>query len=258
MSLSNKLKKWKPIHLCWLFEKYGLPIPKYLIGGASKRYQDHYKIGDDDSADPDTCTFDALDTIRTGQAKNENLMVRIQVHGETAGSATATWQLYYNTSDTEVGATKVTTISTVVKLVSGTPTDGDPTNGSTVVFDASGSYDWHDGEYSESDDSDKLVLEQDHYTDLQWCVQFDDDAGDETTYYFFVKRSDSDLTGYNISAKVETEAGVGPSYDGILKRYSGAAWVKEPLETFLAESWQEKPLKRWNGAAWVLVDTTGV
>jgi len=29
------LKTWKPIHLCWLFEKYGLPIPKYFIGGAA-------------------------------------------------------------------------------------------------------------------------------------------------------------------------------------------------------------------------------
>lgn len=25
-------KNWKPIHLCWWFEKYGWKIPKYLIG----------------------------------------------------------------------------------------------------------------------------------------------------------------------------------------------------------------------------------
>lgn len=27
------LRQWKPIHLCWLFEKLNLPIPKYFIGG---------------------------------------------------------------------------------------------------------------------------------------------------------------------------------------------------------------------------------
>lgn len=26
------LIKWKPIHLCWWFEKHGLPVPRYFIG----------------------------------------------------------------------------------------------------------------------------------------------------------------------------------------------------------------------------------
>ena len=29
------LKEWKPIHLCWWFEKHNLPIPPYFIGKAS-------------------------------------------------------------------------------------------------------------------------------------------------------------------------------------------------------------------------------
>ena len=33
--LLEKLKKWKPIHLCWLFQKYGITIPPYLIGQSS-------------------------------------------------------------------------------------------------------------------------------------------------------------------------------------------------------------------------------
>ena len=33
--LHSKLKLWKPIHLCWLFEKFDLPIPPYLIGAAT-------------------------------------------------------------------------------------------------------------------------------------------------------------------------------------------------------------------------------
>ena len=48
------------------------------------------------------------------------------------------------------------------------------------------------------------------------------------------------------------------AYYGILKRWTGAAWVKEPLATYLAGSWQSKPLKVWTGAAWETIDTTGV
>jgi hypothetical protein len=50
----------------------------------------------------------------------------------------------------------------------------------------------------------------------------------------------------------------GVTYYGILKRWTGATWVKEPLKTYLSGSWQTKPLYRWDGSAWKLIDTTGV
>jgi hypothetical protein len=50
----------------------------------------------------------------------------------------------------------------------------------------------------------------------------------------------------------------GNIYYGILKRWSGAIWMKESLKIFLQDSWQLKPLKRWNGTDWVIIDTTGV
>jgi len=34
--LKTFLETWKPIHLCWWFEKRGWEIPKYFIGGGSK------------------------------------------------------------------------------------------------------------------------------------------------------------------------------------------------------------------------------
>lgn len=49
----------------------------------------------------------------------------------------------------------------------------------------------------------------------------------------------------------------GVTYYGILKRWTGAAWIKEPLKTYLAGSWQSKPLKRWDGSQWKEIDTTG-
>jgi len=30
--IDDKLKRYKPIHLCWLFEKLGLPVPRYFVG----------------------------------------------------------------------------------------------------------------------------------------------------------------------------------------------------------------------------------
>lgn len=50
----------------------------------------------------------------------------------------------------------------------------------------------------------------------------------------------------------------GITYFGILKRWTGSIWIKEPLKTYLAGSFQSKPLKRWDGGEWKLVDTTGI
>ena len=49
----------------------------------------------------------------------------------------------------------------------------------------------------------------------------------------------------------------GVSYYGILKRWNGASWVKEPLKYWNGATWGTKPLKRWDGAIWKLIDTTG-
>ncbi len=35
IKLFEKLKNWKPIHLCWLYKRMGWKIPKYLIGVSS-------------------------------------------------------------------------------------------------------------------------------------------------------------------------------------------------------------------------------
>jgi len=51
----------------------------------------------------------------------------------------------------------------------------------------------------------------------------------------------------------------GTVYYGVLKRWTGASWVKEPLKVYLAGTWQSKPLKRYaSDLTWKLIDTTGV
>jgi hypothetical protein len=51
--------------------------------------------------------------------------------------------------------------------------------------------------------------------------------------------------------------GSGPTYYGILKRWTGSAWTKAKLLVYLGGSWIPKPLKRWTGSTWVDVDVVG-
>ena len=50
----------------------------------------------------------------------------------------------------------------------------------------------------------------------------------------------------------------GIAYSGILKRWNGSSWVKEPLKVYNGSSWVAATLKVYDGADWVRVDTTGV
>ena len=52
--------------------------------------------------------------------------------------------------------------------------------------------------------------------------------------------------------------GITSVYGAILKRWTGAAWVKEPLKVYVGGSWQTKPLKVYKSGSWQTVDTTGV
>lgn len=39
-------------------------------------------------------------------------------------------------------------------------------------------------------------------------------------------------------------------YYGILKRWTGTAWVISALKTYTNNTWQSKPIKMWNGTEW--------
>ena len=56
-SFNDLLNNWKPIHLCWWFEKHNLPIPKYFIAGS-----------DPPSVTTNACS-DVLGTSATGNGE---------------------------------------------------------------------------------------------------------------------------------------------------------------------------------------------
>jgi hypothetical protein len=47
------------------------------------------------------------------------------------------------------------------------------------------------------------------------------------------------------------------TYYGILKRWTGTAWVKAKLEVYDGATFTSKKLKRWTGTDWAEVDAEG-
>jgi hypothetical protein len=100
-----------------------MPVPVYD--------QRNYNIGDPDNANIDLCSYDGNSTARTGQAKESNFIVRVQV-AEDAGNngLNVNWQLFYNKTgdDPVAGAVQITTTSADVISTSDTPNTNPATN----------------------------------------------------------------------------------------------------------------------------------
>ncbi len=77
-----------------------------------------------------------------------------------------------------------------------------------------------------------------------------------SSFSLFKKKSSENA--YNIGNLFFEVSGSPPAFFGLLIRRTGAVWLKEPLKTYLAGSWQSKSLKRWDETGWKLIDTTGV
>ncbi|MHC4397583.1 MAG: hypothetical protein ACYS1A_18220 [Planctomycetota bacterium] len=169
--------------------------------------QTSWIIGDDDNADPDGCTWDTEATRRTGVAKETLFIVRIQI-AETGGddSGNNSIALYYNTSASTAGSVKIQVDpnGNAVEFVDATPTDGDPTDDNTVMV-AEGGKTWQDGEYSESANSDKMVLGSGKYTDIQFGIQFTANATAGQVYYFHLRHG-SDIPTNISYAEVQVAA----------------------------------------------------
>ena len=43
-----------------------------------------------------------------------------------------------------------------------------------------------------------------------------------------------------------------PVSGGLIKVWTGLAWVLKPIKVWTGLAWIQKPLKRWTGSAWVL------
>jgi len=212
LSLHNWLKsRPKVIHWCWWFEKHGLPVPPYFVGGGATSNLDHWIWMANDNADPDDGTTGTEDVGYTDMAKETNFALRFSI-SETGGGTVnnATWELYGNTSDTIGTATQIDTGTTTTwaQITDGTPdTSGGDIVTDTNVMTAHGSETWQDGWYTEGDATSKLSLSG--TTEIMFSLSFTASAGNSQKYYFWIKYSTGqDLHNQHATTcNVTTEAG---------------------------------------------------
>ena len=173
-----------------------------MAGGSPNVVQTNYKIGDNDNADPDLCSFDALSTPRANVAKETPFMVRLQVKNTGTGNmgTGSLGELYYNDENVIGGAVQVGTVldgDVQVDSVDGLPTDGDAVDDKTIIDDLSDAPDslfWLDGKYDDVDAQvGKFTLAIDNFRDLQYCIQFTSLAQNNTTYYFWLIKNYLDV-----------------------------------------------------------------
>ena len=43
-----------------------------------------------------------------------------------------------------------------------------------------------------------------------------------------------------------------PPTGGLMKVWTGSAWVEKPVKVWTGSAWVTKPVKFWNGSSWVL------
>jgi len=203
----------KFIHLCWWFDKHGLPVPPYFVGGMAVNNSESWIIGDNDNADPDLGAFDTEETGRIDQPKSTNFALRFQISESGGGTYNQSWQLWGSATDDIGTATQIDTGATTAwaQIIDGTPTDATPTTANVI---SAGPGSWLDGEYCESDSTGSISLVS-QYTEIMFSVQFTASAGDETPYYFWIKDGAGDMDNYNegSSCNVTTEAATGNIYN---------------------------------------------
>jgi len=267
--LHNRFKAWKPIHLCWWFEKHGLPIPPYLIGGRTETSQLYYVIGRAArfANNPD-------DVYWKGGSSNTDcnlpwnmfgrgmpFHIRIAVGETTGNSVTFTPALFYNTTndpstaiqvttDGSSNALRITTCDSHIYSYSYPDWDGYRVKELTCDvpdgFDTWGD-DFVDGHYIEESDLFPSITLTGQYTILHACIEFTDNAIEEQTYYFWIKQADgTPLTAYNIvpqqTCLITCTNNLWYNIAGL--RILNTTWeIEEFTGSLLTSSWQIKDRK---------------
>jgi len=175
---------------------------------ASLTRQVHYKIGDNDNANADLCSIDALDTGRVNQALEAPFMIRIQAVQIDVTPTGGEWTLWYNDTDDIDSAVKVGTAldgTIQVDSVNGLPTNEAALVVDDVVNDNTATKTWTNGEYCDQDaTTEEIILNEQYYSDFQYCVKFTALAQSEKTYYFYIKIETIELDQYVYVAQVKT------------------------------------------------------
>lgn len=179
--------------------------------GAPNLIQNSYIFADDDAADPDDCTYDSTDVPRANQAKLNNFVLRLQVDETNNQQQANTYAQVWVATSSEFGngPFQVTTTTLVIGISSGTVAEAQ--NCSTNIMSDLGAG-WVNGyTISKSAQSPKFVHAGNTWREHAFCLQFDNNAGDNTVYWLRQYYGGMPLDTYASEAKVTTAAGAGPT-----------------------------------------------
>lgn len=214
--LHARFKRWKPLHLCWWFEKHNLPIPPYLIGGGSSLEQTRFKWSYDNgtsSTNPNVRNKIADVNAFPGEwPSNQDCRVHLRIQvAETGGKGVDfTPALYVNTVNDPSTAYHVDGSNSMAELIDDRPgllADLTRITSSVLGYD----YSWVDGYYVDDSSVLPTVTLGGQCIEFQFCLNILTEGthsfGD--TYYFFLKDvNDGALDVYtNVPTIVTCETG---------------------------------------------------
>jgi len=110
-------RRWKPIHLCWLFRALGLPVPRYFIGTTAAVYdQESFRFRDDDGSESAATWHGLLNADAADLANDTNYRIRINVKEQNVAVG-SNENITFHYSYKGGAWTAITTISSYIKAI---------------------------------------------------------------------------------------------------------------------------------------------
>jgi hypothetical protein len=105
------------------------------------------------------------------------------------------------------------------------------------------------GKVSEDGLVDNVGWSGNNYTELLYTIGMAMTLANATTLRFRILRNG--VTTFMIYSVTPTISIIAPA-GGLIKVWSGSAWVDKPVKVWTGAAWVQKPVKVWSGSAWVL------
>jgi len=176
--------------------------------------QHSFAFYQDDNADPDQCTIvGSVDSTSETYAMDTNLMVRLGLENNDADADSDVFRLLYQVNGTGGAWNPVTTSSSNVKIVTGTPTDGASCN-EQQLGDGPGGGSWDViGLYDDGDGvTGTIAWDKDEFFECQWCVQLlSADLSVNDVVHFWVDDNGNGTTDFTSGADAQITAVTGGS-----------------------------------------------
>jgi len=181
--MKNWLNTWKPIHLCWLFRRLGLPVPRHFIGGAPRRASSPFTLSGSRIGNA-TRTWQAGEDVDiVDWLKTNDFIFAIAMEAGAHATASGTLQIRWR-NKTEEGSFVALGASGEMKHGATDLVEGNPLTSGERGCTGSGT--WIDGVEKEGDNDEPIDLGKAQWTELQFSISpADAQHGDEYEFELY-------------------------------------------------------------------------